>query len=59
MSPVIPQTKAEEEELAAEIEVTMDELVLNLCISDEPPCPRESLRRLFQRYEARMDGGAE
>jgi hypothetical protein len=27
VSPVIPQTKAEEEELAAEIEVTMDELV--------------------------------
>ena len=27
VSPVIPKTKAEEEELAAEIEVTMDELV--------------------------------
>ena len=26
ISPVIPKTKAEEEELAAEIEVTMDEL---------------------------------
>ena len=27
ISPVIPKTKAEKEELAAEIEVTMDELV--------------------------------
>lgn len=27
VSPVIPKTKAEEEELAAEVEVTMDELV--------------------------------
>ena len=27
ISPVIPKTKAEEEELAAEVEVTMDELV--------------------------------